>query len=110
MALQLNWIDPKAYSLNSLLLFERFQIRLMLVGYRSDAQWKENMGIALNANPAVRWYLAHRCPECASVVDALTAQAPAVTDSARIRAAEEDVLGSVGDFVMYTTPEKMEKN
>ena len=110
MDLQLNWIDPKAYSLNSLLLFERFQIRLMLVGYRSDAQWKENMGIALNANPAVRWYLAHRCPECASVVDALTAQAPAESDSARIRAAEEYVLGSVEDFVMYTTPEKMETN
>lgn len=83
---------------------------MLAVGCRSDARWKENMGIALNAKPAVRRYLAHRCPECASVVDALTAQAPAMTDSARVRAAEEYVLGSLEDFVMYTTPENMGTN
>ena len=108
MAFNLNNIDD--YSFNTFLLLEQFQIRLMMnsSGWHSDnAEWKRSMGIALNANPAVKWYLLKRCPECADLVAELTANAPAVTNAEQIRAAEAYALLSVGDFTMYTTPEIM---
>lgn len=106
----LNWIDPNDYSFNTFLLLERFQIRLMLesCGWRNNSEeWKHSMGIALNANPAVKWYLMHRCPECAGIVAELTANAPAVTDVEQVRSAEVYALLSVEDFTIYTTPERM---
>lgn len=106
----LNWIKPEDYSFNSFLLLERFQIRLMmnLGGWRNNnTKWKESMGIALNANPAVKWYLMRRCPECALFVEELAAKAPSVTGKEQIREAEEYALLSVEDFIIYTTPEVM---
>ena len=109
----LDWINPDDYSLNAFLLLERFQIRLMMEsgGWRNDnAEWKRSMGIALSANPAVKWYLAQRCSECAPIVAELTENAPAVTDKEQIRNAEVYALLSVEDFVMYTTPELMDSS
>ena len=62
----LGWINPEDYSFNSFLLMERFQIRLMMEPggwYNNNAEWRYSMGVALNANPAVKWYLEHRSPE-----------------------------------------------
>jgi len=109
----LGWINPEEYSFNSFLLLERFQIRLIMGsdGWRSEkADWRRHMGIALNANPAVMWYLEHRCPEYASLVDEIAAEAPAATDTREIRRAEVHVLASVEDFITFTTPEVMETN
>jgi ubiquinone/menaquinone biosynthesis C-methylase UbiE len=68
------------------------------------------MSIALAANPAVKWYFERKCPECASVVQELTANAPTFTDAAEIRKAEVYTLASVEDWVTHTTPEVMETN
>ncbi|MDR2515487.1 MAG: class I SAM-dependent methyltransferase [Christensenellaceae bacterium] len=106
----LNWIDPANYPFNSFLLPERFQIRLMMDsgGWRNKkGEWRRCMGIALNANPAVKWYLEHRCPECAEIVEKIAESAPKKSDPARIREAEIYALASVEDFVIYTTPEVM---
>ena len=106
----LNWINPADYSFNSFLLLERFQIRLMMnsCGWRNNnSKWKENMGIALNANPAVKWYFMRRCPECASFVEELAVKAPSATSREQIRESEEYALSSVEDFIIYTTPEAM---
>ncbi len=106
----LNWIKPEDYSFNSFLLLERFQIRLMmkLGGWRNNnTKWKKSMGIALNANPAVKWYFMRRCPECASLVEELAAKAPSTTNGEQIKEAEEYALLSVEDFIIYTTPEVM---
>ena len=106
----LNWINPNDYSFNAFLLMERFQIRLMMNsgGWRNNnEEWKRSMGIALNANPAVKWYLMHRCPECAPIILVLTDNAPPVTDAEQIRKAEGYALISVEDFTVYTTPEVM---
>lgn len=108
--MSLGWINPNDYSFNSLLLLERFQIRIMLrhAGWRVDNdEWKRSMGIALKANPTVEWYLRHRCPECAPIVDELVAGAPVVSSPDQIRAAEEYVMAGVEDFIVYTTPEVM---
>lgn len=104
------WINPDDYSFNSFLLLERFQIRIMLrsTGWRVNSdEWKKSMGIALAANPAVRWYLEKRCPECASLTAELTANVPAAIDAGQIRAAEVYAMLGVEDFIVYTTPEVM---
>jgi len=108
-----NWIDPKDYSFNSFLLFERFQIALMFdsCGWRNDkAMWKHHMGIALNANPAVRWYFERLCPEYTEVIAELCADAPAARDHTQVREAEVYTLASVEDFTIHTTPEIMGKS
>ncbi|MCL2136430.1 MAG: class I SAM-dependent methyltransferase [Coriobacteriia bacterium] len=109
----LGWIRPEDYSFNSFLLLERFQIRLMMEmgGWRNDkSEWRYNMGVALNANPAVAWYFKQRCPECKALVDEVTANAPTLADMVEVRKAEAYALASVEDFVIYTTPEKMASN
>ena len=106
----LNWINANEYSFNTFLLMEEFQIRLMMNtgGCRGDKEkWKHSMGIALNANPAVKWYLTNRCPKCALIIEELTANAPQTTDARQIRNAETYCLLSVEDFTVYTTPEIM---
>ena len=109
----LGWINPEDYSFNSFLLMERFQIRLMMEsgGWRNNKdEWKYGMGVALRANPAVKWYFEHKCPECADVLNKITAEAPMITNAEEIRKAEVYALASVEDFVTHTTPEVMETN
>jgi hypothetical protein len=106
----LGWINPNDYPFNSFLLLERFQIRIMLhsSGWRVNSdEWQRNMGIALNANPTVKWYFEQRCPECASLIAELTAHVPAAIDAEQIRAAEVYSMAGVEDFIVYTTPEVM---
>jgi len=102
----LNWITPEDYSFNSFLLLERFQISLMMCNDNVD--WKRNMGIALVANPAVRWYFEKRCPEATLIISELISNTPPTTDAKQIREAEIYVLISVEDFTIYTTPELMQ--
>ena len=109
----LGWINPEVYSFNSFLLMERFQIRRMMEsgGWRNNKdEWKYSMGVALNANPAVKWYFEHKCPECADVLNKITVEAPMITNVEEIRKAEVYALASVEDFVTHTTPEVMDTN
>ncbi|MCL2299330.1 MAG: class I SAM-dependent methyltransferase [Firmicutes bacterium] len=101
----LGWINCEDYSFNSFLLLERFQIH-MIFGERDD-KWRRRMGIALNANPAVKWYLEHRCPERAQAIAKIAAEAPAETSPRKIRKAEVFALKCVEDFITFTTPEVM---
>ena len=106
----LNWINTEEYSFNSFLLLERFQIRLMMEtgGWRNEkAEWRHSMGVALNANLSVKWYLMARCPECANIISEIAENAPMLTDAAEIREAEVYALASVEDFIVYTTPKLM---
>ncbi|MCL1986884.1 MAG: methyltransferase domain-containing protein [Firmicutes bacterium] len=111
--MKLNWINPEDFSFNCFLLMDRFQLRYLLnySGLRSDkTEWKRNMGIALNANSAVKWYLKNKCPECATIVDEIVKNAPVLTDAAEIRKAEIYILASAEDFVIYTKPYLMDTN
>ena len=110
MSLGLGWIDANDYAFNAFLLMERFQIALMLKqgGWRNNKEeWRRNMGIALHANPAVKWYFEHRCPECASLVAELTTNVPQTASKEEVRQAEVYALMSVEDFTVHTTPEVM---
>lgn len=111
--MSLNWINVEDYSFNSFLLMERFQIRMIMQysGWRNNKdEWRDNMGVALNVNPAVKWYIEHKCPDCKEIIKDITVNAPTITDITEIRKAEVYVLASVEDFVTFTTPEVMGTN
>ncbi len=107
--MSLNWINVEEYSFNSFLLMERFQLRFLLKTAEQHKQLSEQLGIALWANPAVRWYFLHKCPECGAFVESLEANVQKTADAQNVRAAELYVLSSVEDFVTYTTPEIMDE-
>ena len=73
--MSLNWINVEEYSFNSFLLMERFQLRILLKSSEQDKKLSQQLGIALLANPAVRWYFLHKCPECGAIVKALMKKA-----------------------------------
>lgn len=102
---RLNWIDPKDYTFDCMLLMERHQIRWMLGMATPD--FRRDMGIALANNPKVAWYFAQRCPERAETVAGLLAQVPAADDG-QAREAEFRILAMFEDFVLFTTPERMD--
>jgi hypothetical protein len=54
----INWIDVTNLSFNTLLLLARVQLSWM-PGYVPE----EELAIALRKNPAVEWYMRHKCPE-----------------------------------------------
>ncbi|MDR1464307.1 MAG: methyltransferase domain-containing protein [Oscillospiraceae bacterium] len=105
----LGWIDVKEYPFESLLLLERFQIRLLLRWHMREPKWRRHMGAAVQAHPAVQWVWAKRCPEYAGTLKELCAEAP-TRQGAALRRAEVYVMAGIEDFLIYTTPEMMAKN
>ena len=100
----LGWIDVNEYDFNCVLLMERFQLNY-LCGWGKDIH--RELGIALRAHPAVKWYIAHLLPEYADMLDQLTAAAPE-TSADELRRCECTVMAWMEDFVTYTTPEVMQ--
>ena len=93
----LNWIDVSPVPFNALLLLEAVQLS-WLPGWLPEAE----LGLALRANPAVEWYLRHKCPAIAQWVEQVTAAAPAaLPDAAAVRRAELAVLSQIEDLLVY---------
>lgn len=102
--MSLKWIDVNEFDFNCLLLMERFQLRYLCQS--DDPLLRKHLGIALRAHPAILWYIGHRVPECADIVQELTACAPAVSPT-DVRISEVFVMSWCEDFVTYTRPELM---
>jgi len=101
----LGWIDVKDYDFNCILLMERFQLNY-LCGWGKNIH--AELGIALKAHPAVKWYIAHLLPEYAGMLDDLSDSAP-VASAGELRRCECAVMAWMEDFVTYTTPEVMDE-
>ncbi len=99
----LNWINVNDYDFNCILLMERFQLNY-LCGWSQDIHTE--LGICLNAHPAVKWYIAHLLPEYSGLLDTLSGNAPAASPD-ELRRCECAVMAWMEDFVTYTTPEVM---
>lgn len=106
--MSLNWIDVNEFDFNCLLLMERFQLQYLLE--TENAQLRGHLGTALNGNPAVAWYIAHRIPSHEETVARLMAAAAPADNAQALRQSEVFVLGWMEDFVTYTRPEMMENH
>ena len=102
--MSLNWIDVNEFDFNCLLLMERFQLRYLCRD--GNTVFHRHLGIALKANPAVRWYISHRLPEYETLIERLADTAPACSPE-EVRASEVYVMAWCEDFVTYTRPEIM---
>lgn len=91
-----NWMDVRGMSFDALLLLEKVQIKWLL-----DSMSNEDLEIALDANPVVKWYLANKCPERREKVAEIGRPRDGFRDAARIREAEERVLASIADWLVY---------
>jgi len=91
-----NWIDVTDLSFNVLLLLEREQLA-WLPGWLPEPE----LAVALKANPAVEWYLRHKNPTLNPWVDEISAQVNPETTPQQVRAAEETILRSINDLVVY---------
>lgn len=94
----LNWIDVTHLSFNSLLLLEQVQLS-WLPGWLHE----DELAIALQANPAVEWYLRHKCPQISSWVDQVMARVAGASLPAaeRVRQAELVILSQINDLLVY---------
>ena len=95
--MSVNWIDVNQLSFNNLLLLERVQLSWF-------PNWlpERALGIALQGNPAVAWFMRHKCPEIRSWLDGvLAAVAGDQPDPAELRAAELAVMARLNDLLTY---------
>jgi SAM-dependent methyltransferase len=92
----LDWIDTKHLSFNNLLLMEREQIR-WFPGWLPESE----LSLALHANPVIAWYLRHKCPEVVTWLDRVMSLAVRAGDREAIYAAEQSVLSSIEDLLVY---------
>lgn len=94
----LNWLDVSSLSFNALLLLERVQLSWLPAVVPASA-----LAVALQANPAVEWFMRHKCPDLHNWLDEVLAQEgpnqPATPGE--IRQAEETILKAVNDWLVY---------
>ena len=91
-----NWMDMSQVSFNALLLLERVQLS-WFPGWLPEPE----LAIALKANPAVEWYMRHKCPDLDSWLDQVMRQALDDPDVEAVRKAELTVLRSIDDLLVY---------
>lgn len=103
----IGWINTENYTFDCMLRMERFQIRLMLENLCDGTE--AAMAATLKGNPKIAWLFAHKCPEMTERVKALSEQVPDNLTPDQIRAAEIRVMDEFEDFVIYTTPERMDQ-
>ena len=91
----LDWLDVSELSFNSLLLLERVQISWFPGWVREDT-----LALALGANPAVEWFLRHKCPEVQGWLDGVMARRrPA--DPREVHEAERAIMRTINDLLVY---------
>jgi len=92
-----NWIDIPQISFNALLLLERVQLSWL-------PKWglpETELAIALQANPAVEWYMRSKCPETNGWLDKVMIDDKHPSNPDVIRQAEITVLQSIDDLIVY---------
>jgi SAM-dependent methyltransferase len=89
-------MDVSHLSFLTFLLLEKVQLS-WLPGWLPE----DKLAIALKANPAVEWYLRHKCPALNEWLDRVMSAPQTAPDPIPIRQAEIDVLACMTDLVVY---------
>lgn len=105
-----NWIKPEEFSFNSFLLMDRWIIKMMCSHHLGNNGYDKNLGIALEYNPAVKWYLFHKCPECKPILKKLTVGVPKNLSADEVRKAEINAIREMETSIVLVHPEVMDKN
>jgi ubiquinone/menaquinone biosynthesis C-methylase UbiE len=111
----LNWIDAEKFSINTLLLMDRWVLRFLLglyeydlTGWYSNNEYRYHFGIILANNQVIQWYFMEKCPEGKERVNELIKNVPQNLPQNEIRKSEMYILDKIDSFVVYVYPEIME--
>ena len=92
------WMDVSKLSFKTLLLLERVQLS-WFPGWVPE----DDLAQALKANPAVEWYMRHKCPEIENWLNWIMSRTPDLANQKTTRQAEIAVLESIDDLAVYVT-------
>lgn len=110
-----NWIKADDFSINSILLMDRWILQ-QLIGlgdstmYETDYEYRKLLGIVLAHNPHIHWYFINRCPESTERVNKLVEAAAMDISPGEIRRSEILFLDMIDSFIVYLYPEVMNSN
>lgn len=92
----LDWLDVNDIDFNALLLLEPLHIH-----YLAEQKPTQALGTALSRHPAVRWYLEHKHPPIADLIDQCLSLAKPNPSQEALRQAELEVLAGMQDWLIY---------
>jgi SAM-dependent methyltransferase len=92
-------------SFNAFLLLERVQLS-WFPGWLPEKE----LAIALKANPAVEWFMRHKCPDLNLWLDQVMLHAPGDINPEQVREAELAVLRSADDLLVYVLAPELYDN
>ncbi len=101
------WIDPSAYSINSLLLMDTWILRYLIA--KQDPEFCRRFAVCLFYNPAILWYFKAKCPDRVERLNALTATVDPNLSPTQIADSEKWLLDDLDAFVVYVYPDVMEQ-
>lgn len=110
-----NWINAREFSINSMLLMDRWMLQ-QLIGlkdsqiYHNSEEYRRLLGVVLAYNPTICWYFKNKCPEAAQRVDLLVEAVPNHLSTEAVRECESNFMDMMDTMFVYTYPEIMNKN
>jgi ubiquinone/menaquinone biosynthesis C-methylase UbiE len=110
-----NWINPENYSINTLLLMDKWIIEYFLglgktsEGHYRHKEYRTHLGNILANNPAIKWCFYEKCPEAKDRINDLIENIPQNLSKDSLRESELYVLDAQDSFVVYAYPEVMEE-
>lgn len=108
-----NWINAEDYSMDTILLFDRWVIRYIM----RENSWYDNgtrsyrndMARALSRYTYVKAFCVKKAPECEGFIKEISAVDVSGLSEREARAAETAVLSALETFVVYAYPSVMEQ-
>lgn len=110
-----NWIDAKEFSINSILLMDRWMLQ-QFIGlkdspmYENSKEYREQLGVILAYNPIICWYFKAKCPEAINRIEKLVQEAPDKLTPEAVREYEVSFIDTMDTMFVYTNPELMDAN
>lgn len=98
------WIDPSEYSINSLLLFDKWIVKQ--ISRNSNQTFLNNLSIVLASNPVILWYFDNICPEQKEHYNSLVEKAQLINCDKE--EAEQYILNELDWAIVYIYPQMME--
>lgn len=108
-----NWINAEDYTMDTLLLFDRWVIRYIMgenSWYDSDTRsYRTDMAKALSRYPCVKDFCVKKAPECEGFIKEINTIDVSGLDENEARDAETSILQALETFVVYAYPSVMEQ-
>lgn len=110
-----NWINTENFSINSILLMDRWMLQ-QFIGlkdspmYETHEEYRILLGTILAYNPAICWYFENKCPESTERVEKLIQSIPRNLSNDVVKEREIQFMDIMDTMFVYMYPEVMNAN